>query len=193
MIAVFSSSSPMASVALFTDSRLAGVRRLHAPMAAGAACLQMLDALLAEEGASVRAVATFAADVGPGSFTGIKVAVTLAKTLAYATSAIVASISSFDLMSADETVVIPSRRGEWFVRIPGETPMRTTQLPAEGFVGYGVGIEPPVYPDAGEAMRCLDGLSLLMPAELRPVYLAEPSISTPKEPYRTRAGEAPND
>lgn len=129
----------------------------------------------------------YAADTGPGSFIGARVAVTLAKTMAYAEGVQVLGAPSFDLISPDQTSVVPSRKGEFFIRRPGEEPFRASELPSEPFVGYGAGIENPFYPSAAGFAR-LGDLKAMDPFDLMPTYLIEPSISTPKTPYRTVGG-----
>lgn len=60
-------------------------------------------------------------DVGPGSFTGVRVGVTMAKMWAETWGIPLFGVSSFDLISA-ERVAIPSKKGEVFVRVPGSLP-----------------------------------------------------------------------
>jgi hypothetical protein len=125
----------------------------------------------------------FVADIGPGSFTGVKVAVTLAKTLAFAIGKMTGGITSFDLISVDRPVIVPSRKGEWFLRRPGATVERVTALPEGDFLGYGYGVNEQTFPNAGNAAGLLIGIKRQTPEVLLPNYIAEPSISTPKRPY----------
>jgi hypothetical protein len=141
----------------------------------------MLEQLLA--GAELADVTDWVADIGPGSFIGVRVAVMLAKTLAMANGGRVRGVTSFDLISPSEVVAFPSRRGEWFVRVPGEVPLRTSEMPSNA-VGYGLeGVEP-TFPDAVRALALLDSTHPMRPEDLRPEPLMEPSISQPKVPYR---------
>lgn len=187
---MFSTSSPQASVALFRGQDLLAAESHMAPMAASGACLELLENLLNRHSANPREIRLFVADVGPGSFTGVKVAVTLVKTLAFVVDAQVAAVSSFDLIDADATVFVPSRKGEWFVRRPGQEPERTSEAPPSNVAGFGPGIAESRYPYAGQAGLLLGGLELMAPEHLLPNYLAEPSISVPKTPYRTSSIEA---
>jgi tRNA A37 threonylcarbamoyladenosine modification protein TsaB len=190
LILVLSTSSPVASVALFRDGeeRLASCSR-EAPMAASGACLKLLDQALAESGSKLADVRLFVADVGPGSFTGVRVGVTLAKTFAYVLGARAAGVSAFDLISADRLAAIPSRKGEWFVREPGREPYRTDAPPPDA-QGYGAGVLQASFPLAERAGPLLGKLLPADPEALVPTYIAEPSISMPKKPYRTASGEA---
>lgn len=191
MIAVFSTSSPYASVALFAaDFSLVGSDGQEAPLAASGACLTMLQRLLDRANKNIADVEVFVADIGPGSFTGVKVAVTLAKTLAFASGKKSAGVTSFDLIATDRPVIVPSRKGEWFLRLPGAEVERVTATPAGEFVGYGPGMEEEAFPKAERASVLLSGLKVVDPELLLPNYIAQPSISTPKRPF-VASGAAP--
>lgn len=122
----------------------------------------------------------FAADTGPGSFIGTRVGVTLAKTLAFACGVVCYGMKSFDLVDPLRPVVIPNRKGEWFLRQPGSSPELTNEVPGEA-LGYGHGVEPATFPDASRFQ--LHAAHSMRPEELLPTYLVEPSISLPKKPY----------
>lgn len=186
MIVAFSTSSPVVSVAFIAGPQVWSTSR-EVPRAASGACLEMLEQLLREANAELDHVEEFVADVGPGSFIGVRVAVMLAKTLAMTQGVMVRGVTSFDLISPSETVAFPSRKGEWFVRTPGEVPTRAVEIPPE-VVGYGLeGIEP-TYPHAERVLALLNCAPRMRPEDLRPEPLMEPSISTPKVPYRRADG-----
>lgn len=180
MIVAFSTSSAVASVAVQLPGGEIVERSQEAPRAASAACLAMLDDLL--DGADSREVEEWIADMGPGSFIGVRVGVMLAKTFAFAGKRQARGLSAFDLIDADRTVAFPSRRGEWFVRVPGEPPYRTADVPASA-VGFGLG-SADRFPSAARAIELRMRASLVAPEELRPDHLMEPAISQPKTPYR---------
>ena len=184
MIAVLSTSSPQASVALFaSDYSLMDSEAQDAPMAASGSCLAMLQRLLDRTNKTISDIEVFVADIGPGSFTGVKVAVTLAKTLAFALDKKTAGVTSFDLIDPDRPVIVPSRKGEWFLRNPNKDALRVAALPESDFAGYGTGIAEQVFPEAGRASHLLARMEVVEPEFLLPNYIAEPSISTPKRPY----------
>jgi hypothetical protein len=168
--------------------------------------------MLQRNGLRLADATLFAADLGPGSFTGVKVGVTLAKTWAFVFGVPVTGAESFDLIDPQGTVVIPSKRGEFFIRRvhvhpclngdmgenprvavtrgpfgegPARTVERVTELPEEPFRGYGPGIERAEYPAAEVFAALLAGLPRLRPEELIPNHMMEPSISQPKKPYRS--------
>ena len=181
MIAAFSTSSPLASVAWSDGSGgLLASASGEARHAAGGACLEMLTELLEEVDRELADVTLFAADVGPGSFTGVKVGVTLAKTLAFAGGVSVVGAPSFDLIDPQCAVAVPCRKGEYLVRVPGEVP---SVAAIDGTVGYGPEFEQPVWPSAERFGALLAGLEPMRPEALAPEYVLEPSISVPKRPY----------
>ena len=180
MIAAFSSSSPVASVALFDASgQLVFAGSDTAAYRAGEVLLNLLTKGLEQAGIGLGDLAGFAADLGPGSFTGSRVAIVLAKTLAYAQGVDAAGATAFDLISHTGKVVFPSKRGEFFVREPGQVPSRTVELPAGSFTGFGFGGDDhfPTATGFGPIFSLLDWQA---PEQLMPNYLIEPSISVSK-------------
>ncbi len=189
MIIAFSTSSAQASVAaIHRESGLLWQGREHAPQGASGACLRLLEVMGQDAGLRIEDAELFAADIGPGSFTGVRVGVTLAKTFGYLYGKPVAGASSFDLISADGVVALPSKKNEFFVRRPGLTPYRTAELPFEPLVGFGPGIEPQTFPDAAGFFELLDRLVAVDAMSFVPEYLIEPSISIPKKPYASSLG-----
>lgn len=143
-------------------------------------------ALLEESGVSLESATGFVADVGPGSFTGVRVGVTLAKTFGYLGSVPTAGVPAFDLISRELPAVVPNRKGEWFLRLPGQTAELVRELPAE-FVGYGAG-DPETFPDPARVAGLLGKLRWVGAEALTPAYLVEPSISQPKRAYGVLGG-----
>lgn len=184
MIVAISTSSPQASVALILPTGEVLSARRSAPMAASGACLAMLQELLSQSGHDLASATAFAADLGPGSFTGVRVGVALAKTMAFAFGVPTFGAPAFDLVDAAAAVVLPSKKGEFFVRVPREAPYRTEHAPS-GAVGYGPDIDPSTFPDASRFGVLQDRLVPVPPERLVPAYLIEPSISVPKTPYRS--------
>jgi hypothetical protein len=180
VIVVFSSSSPIASVALLDDEgALVASGEEEARNQASGALLFTLDRLLTESGLSLGQSRLFVADLGPGSFTGVKVAVTSAKVMAFAQGIACAGVTAFGLVNADATVALPSRKGEFFVRVPGQPPVIASEVPMGAF-GYGAAFEDQCYPLAKNAAgRTFEAVR---PEQLVPLYIAEPSISKPRDP-----------
>lgn len=185
MIVAFSTSSPLASVALLEEdgTPIAGHEEL-APMRASSACVAALERLLAQQRRSLDQATGFLADLGPGSFTGVRVGVTLAKTFAFAAGRPAGGLPSFDLISPDRAVAVPSRRGRSFVREPGEAPVEAgDDEVGPDLLGYGPSRAVQTHPRALAFGALLPDVAWLDPVALLPLYLAPPSISTPKRPY----------
>lgn len=208
MIVAFSTSSPVASVALIREEGgracVAWHDREEAQGRSSSACLALLERGLKETGEALDSVDRFVADVGPGSFTGVRVGVTLAKTLAFSVRGRVAGVSAFDLISADRCSAIPNRKNEWLIRQPGEAPVlwhRGDEPPFPSLLvqsphgevsfsvqvaGYGAALLDATYPDASRVLGVWTRLSWFEPERLVPDYLVGPSISRPKRPYAER-------
>lgn len=152
-------------------------------MAASGACLGLLEEMSASTGITLESVDIFAADIGPGSFTGVRVGVTIAKTFGYLYGKPVAGAPSFDLIAADTTVVMPSKKGEFFVRRVGCDPVRSVTLPEEYYQGFGPGVEDPRWPDAAGFAPLLEDIKPVAAMSFEPAYLIEPSISIPNKPF----------
>jgi hypothetical protein len=179
----FSTSSAVASVAVFDPSmKLIFEGSSVTAHNASGTCL----ALLYQSGVDLSLVTHFLADLGPGSFSGVRVGVVLAKSFAFTNAAmgiesICGGATAFDLIDAGQTVVLPSKKGEYFVRRPNEQPYRTSILPEESFVGFGPNVQPEVHPRAFNFFELLPKMNWQFPEEFAPEYLIEPSISIPKK------------
>jgi hypothetical protein len=186
VIFAFSTSSPIVSVAVFSaECEILFSAESESRQEASNACLRLLE----KSGLDVLQGRLFLADLGPGSFTGTRVGVTLAKTLAWAAKGECGGTTAFDLISVEKTVVFPSRRGEWFVRPPGGEVTRSEELPQSDYLGFGPLIENPVFPHARRFASLLIHLSRMAPEALVPLYLIDPSISTPKQPLSRVGGQ----
>ncbi len=180
MILCLSTSSPQTSVAWLSDDGnvIWSEQELTHNQATA-----FVFAVLQRRAVPLAQVRLFGADIGPGSFSGVRVGVTIAKTLAYANGKQVIGATAFDLVSHTAVVALPARRGEFLVREPGQPPFKSTDLSGTGAIGYP--LEVPDYPHAERFGLILDQLTPQDPQGLVPQYLVEPSISMPKVPYRS--------
>lgn len=116
-------SGPRGSVALLSDGNLLGDRDLSREGRRHArTLLAELQGLLEGLHLTPRDVETIAVSIGPGSFTGLRVGVTCAKTWAYATGCRLVAVETFlaiaerSQSAADRLDVISdAQRGELFV------------------------------------------------------------------------------
>ncbi|MCL2449065.1 MAG: tRNA (adenosine(37)-N6)-threonylcarbamoyltransferase complex dimerization subunit type 1 TsaB [Polyangiaceae bacterium] len=116
-------SSAIGSVALFEGANLVAADEHGVPAAHGEEILPRMDALFRRVGWQPRDVARWAVGIGPGSFTGVRVGVALAKGIAIATSAQVVGVTSLDAVAyragGDGPIValVPAGKGELFVQV----------------------------------------------------------------------------
>ncbi len=191
MILAFSTSCAWISLALIAeDGQVVWSGKEQAPKGASGALLRMVDQLKNDTAFQFESVSLFVADMGPGSFTGVRVGVTMAKTFGFLYNKPVAGVDSFDLISPDRNVVFPSKKGEFFLRKPGELVVRMKDLPDLEFMGFGPGIEDQTWPEAVRVANLVGQLKPISAMNFVPEYLIEPSISTPKTPYVVRKEEA---
>ncbi len=189
MIVAFSTSSPLTSVALIDpNGQVLASRSRLAPQAASSACIALLDECLAVSAKTLEEATLFVADIGPGSFTGTRVGVVMAKTLALDRGCLCAGATSFDLIDPFDDAFVPSKKGEWLLREPGLEPVRVTITPPSFVKGYLRESVPPDYPQAAGFATILDRLVPTQPEALMPYYFNEPSISKPNKPYRQVGG-----
>lgn len=125
-ILAFDSSGACCSAALWAGGRIAA-RRLE-PMSRGQAerLMPMILAAMAEAGCGFADLTGIAVTVGPGSFTGIRVALAAARGLALASGLPVAGVTTFDAvlesLPAAATagrmvaIVMDSKRGDLFTQ-----------------------------------------------------------------------------
>lgn len=186
MIFAFSSSSPWPSLAVISpEGFVLWEGQEHAPQQASSTLLRLLEGAK-EAGFELNSATMFAADTGPGSFTGVRVAVVLAKTFAFVFGKQVLGASAFDLIDAMGTAIVPSKKGEYFIRELGEEPYRSQDLPVMPYQGYGNGLEPSTPPQAKNFASLIDKRTPQDPYTFAPDYLIDPSISLPKKPFRSQ-------
>ena len=128
LILAFDTSGFSGSVALLDRDRLLDEERLDAERRSARTLAPAIDRLLKRNGKAPGQVGLIATTVGPGSFTGLRVGVTTAKTLAYAIGAEIVGLSTLEIacrrpvprMHGPEEplqieAVLDAQRGELFV------------------------------------------------------------------------------
>ena len=84
MMLAVETTAAVASAALMQDGVLIDEREADAGKKHAETLLPLIDALLEENGFTIEQVDVFAVDVGPGSFTGVRIGVSLVNALAFA-------------------------------------------------------------------------------------------------------------
>jgi len=179
----FTTSSPMVQLVLLDGGNVCFERTKWAQNNASTLLASWQQEAFDELKIEWRDVQEIWVDYGPGSFTGVKVGVTMAKIWAYATGAKLFAVSSFDLIAPTGIVAIPHKRGSYCIRRPGEEPIVEESLPKEQLFGYGIEGIPERYPSFSLA-EASSFLEISRADSLVPLYVAQPNISTPKQPYR---------
>jgi tRNA threonylcarbamoyladenosine biosynthesis protein TsaB len=92
--------------------------------------LGRIDELLSDAGLTLRELDRIAVGIGPGSFTGVRIAVAYAKSLAYGSGVPLVGISSYDALEPDEArvpalTVVRGRRGVICARLRDAAVART--------------------------------------------------------------------
>ncbi len=85
MLLAVDTTSAVATAALFRDSSLVEERAAHAGKKHAETVLPLIDELLEANGFVIGEIDRFAVDIGPGSFTGVRIGVSLVNALAFAT------------------------------------------------------------------------------------------------------------
>ncbi|HEY3817917.1 MAG TPA: tRNA (adenosine(37)-N6)-threonylcarbamoyltransferase complex dimerization subunit type 1 TsaB [Polyangiaceae bacterium] len=120
-LAAIDTSTPLGSVALFEDGVLLAEDAHRVSNAHGESLLPMLSALFERVGWTARDVGRWAVGVGPGSFTGIRIAVATAKGIVLATRAELVGVTSLEALAlglSGELVasLVGAGKGELFVQ-----------------------------------------------------------------------------
>ncbi len=85
MLLALDTTSAVATAALVRDGSLVEERSADASRKHAETALPLIDELLEANGVSIGEIDLFAVDIGPGSFTGVRIGVSLVNALAFAT------------------------------------------------------------------------------------------------------------
>lgn len=177
MILAISTSSPYATVAWFTGEQLVWRKVTESKRAASNAIISMIQ----ESGHSIDEATGILVDIGPGSFTGVRVGLTLAKMWGELLSIPIHAVTTFDIIEPDKPVAIPSKKTEVYVRVPGEelTTMSLDQAKEQGFLIAGEADLQSLF----SSLPPTEHIKLIAPLDLLPNYVSQPNISVAKQTH----------
>jgi len=118
LILAFDTATEVATSALVDDGEVLGERRSRAQT-----LLEDVDALLRQGGAHPRDLDALAIGTGPGSFTGVRIGLAVARGLALSLEVEGAGVSTLAALSAGAPAALPvidARRSEVFTIVGGE-------------------------------------------------------------------------
>lgn len=209
MLLAFDTASPQVTVALLDDDgAVVAERRSDQLMKHAEQLAPMIAGVLADAGAEQFDVSAVAVGVGPGPFTGLRVGLATARTLAMVREIPVYGVCSLDALAVEaaETgmvtgpflVATDARRKEVYWASYDETGRRTSEpavdRPADvaselPVVGEGARLYPEQFPHALEPLRPSAGwLGRAVVSELAelldpdPLYLRRPDAVAPGKP-----------
>jgi tRNA threonylcarbamoyladenosine biosynthesis protein TsaB len=92
-------TAAVATAALFQDGILVAEREADAGKKHAETVLPMIDQLLEENGINIAQLDCFAVDIGPGSFTGVRIGVSLVNALAFATGKQIIPVDALSVLA----------------------------------------------------------------------------------------------
>ncbi len=101
LILAIETSSRIGSAALALGTDLLAVSAFSAPLQHSAEVFPTIDGLLSRHGCTPSNVRQVHISIGPGSFTGLRIAVTIAKTMHLANDAKIIAVDSLDVVAAN--------------------------------------------------------------------------------------------
>lgn len=111
MLLAFDTATPLVTVALHDGQRVVAERLCEQAMKHGEQLAPLIEAVLADAGATRTDLTRIAVGVGPGPFTGLRVGLVTARTLALALSIPVAGVCSLDVIAAEAVAEGPRAGG----------------------------------------------------------------------------------
>ncbi len=160
LILALDTSTRRSLVMLGHDSLLA-VSRREVRHRHGSHLLEQIDEALVEAGATLDDVTALVVGTGPGSFTGLRVGLATAKTIAYARRLPLVGVMSLDALRraatsagapGDAAVVLPAGAHDHYLALPAEDPV----LVAPGGLSDAIGDRVAIAIDVDEAILGAD-------------------------------------
>jgi len=210
VLLAFDTATPFVSVALHDGADVVVELRADRPMKHAEQLAPLIDRALTEAGVVRQDLTAIAAGVGPGPFTGLRVGLVTARTLAFVLEVPVYGVCSLDVLAVEAVdtravsgpfvVATDARRKEVYLarydgdgaRLEGPVVGKPADLATEDpVVGEGGALYPDAFPHrAGPAAPSAGWLARVVAeerAELldpEPLYLRRPDAMTPHAPKR---------
>lgn len=207
MLLAFDTATPQVTVALHDGDRVVAEYAATEPMRHGEMLAPGIAEVLARAGAISQDVTAIAVGVGPGPFTGLRVGLVTARTMAFALEVPVYGVCSLDVVAAeavdaglgDFLVATDARRKEVYLaeyadgaRITGPDVVRPADVATDRLVvGQGAVLYPEAFPNSSgpwsprAAVLCdvvvRERYELLDPD---PLYLRRPDTMAPHQPKK---------
>lgn len=207
MLLAFDTATPQVAVALHDGDRVVAEYAASEAMRHGEMLAPGIAAVLERAGAIPQDVTAIAVGVGPGPFTGLRVGLVTARTMALALEIPVYGVCTLDVLAAeaidaglaDFVVATDARRKEVYVamyaegrRVSGPDVVKPADVATAGpVVGRGAFLYPEAFPDGhtpdhpSAAVLCdvvvRERFELLDP---EPLYLRRPDTMAPHQPKR---------
>lgn len=198
LILGISTSSKYPSAAVMRDGEIISFRIDKSGKSHSATLMEVIDSALSEAGAEKTDLDAVAVDVGPGSFTGVRIGVSCANAMAYALGIGVIPVSSLKALSAlypEEAAaasLIDCRNGNCYAALYENGEEKIAPCPAvisefmeklpENAVIAGDCLGRGDHPDAGLVLKCAfrDAASPL--SEASPMYLRPSQAERMRKP-----------
>ncbi|QYJ02583.1 tRNA (adenosine(37)-N6)-threonylcarbamoyltransferase complex dimerization subunit type 1 TsaB [Nocardioides panacisoli] len=207
MLLAFDTSSPTVTAALHDGTDVVAEEVSQQPMKHGEQLMPTIQRVLDAVGVVPRDLTALAVGVGPGPFTGLRVGLVTARTLAHTLDVPVYGVCSLDVLAvqAIDTGAVPeefvvatdARRREVYVatyadgvRTGGPEVRKPVDVATQApVVGEGATLYPDQFPDGREPLRPSAGWLARTVAEERapltdpePLYLRRPDTAAPRPP-----------
>ena len=131
LILAVETSGRLGSVALAQGNKLLSESHFSGPMRHSAEIFPAITDLLSKFSKKPEQIEHVYISIGPGSFTGLRIAVTLAKTLALANNSKIVAVDTLDCIAANVTpqddkseqlgVILDAKRGQFFIAVYEKT------------------------------------------------------------------------
>lgn len=151
-------SGRVGSIAIVEDGKVLAEDSFEHGLRHAAEMVPRIDKLVRAREWAPKDIQEIYVDVGPGSFTGLRIGVTLAKTLAFASGAAIAAVESVEVLARNA----PAEASQVIIVLDAKRDQIFTARLSRGELGSGWQIEESAH---------LDSLSAMLARAPRPVHL----------------------